>query len=100
MPEPLRLWIGKEEYGGVPTPAHRHRRPDLAPGGRPADPARADDDTDHRHQGARHHRPLDHPPAAREVLADRGRCAVTGVVVTVRPARPSRSGFTPSGLRG
>ena len=23
MPEPLRLWIGKEEYGGVPTPARR-----------------------------------------------------------------------------
>ena len=23
MPEPLRLWIGKEEYGGVPTPTRR-----------------------------------------------------------------------------
>ncbi len=23
MPEPLRLWIGKEEYGGVPTPRRR-----------------------------------------------------------------------------
>jgi dipeptidyl aminopeptidase/acylaminoacyl peptidase len=26
MPEPLAVWIGKEEYGGVPTP----RRPDAA----------------------------------------------------------------------
>jgi dipeptidyl aminopeptidase/acylaminoacyl peptidase len=26
MPEPLNVWIGKEEYGGVPTP----RRPDAA----------------------------------------------------------------------
>ncbi|HEY7732970.1 MAG TPA: prolyl oligopeptidase family serine peptidase [Gaiellaceae bacterium] len=26
MPEPLGIWIGKEEYGGVPTP----RRPDAA----------------------------------------------------------------------
>ena len=23
MPEPLRVWIGKEEYGGVPTPTRR-----------------------------------------------------------------------------
>ena len=85
MPEPLPVWIGKDEHGGIPRPARVDLKPPphwrleaVVATERPRSPAVSPDGRSRRlHPGSRHVRPLAARPRRRRAPAahDRPRSA-------------------------